>query len=80
MRSWGRGLVLIWGVPDWWRERLPDIVETASVELEMSQRVVLEFFHSHNLKWFSSKEIFFSWCQGLTFCGALAREEGRLRE
>ncbi|KAL5980941.1 hypothetical protein ACLOJK_028861 [Asimina triloba] len=31
-----RGVVLIWGVPDWWRERLPDVVETASVELETS--------------------------------------------
>ncbi|KAL6002966.1 hypothetical protein ACLOJK_023188 [Asimina triloba] len=69
--SGGRGVVLILGVPNWWRERLPDIVETASVELETSQRVVLEFFHSHSLKWFSSKEIFFWWCQGLTFFGAL---------
>ncbi|KAL6003237.1 hypothetical protein ACLOJK_023460 [Asimina triloba] len=71
----GRGVVLILGVPDWWRERMPDLVETASVELEMSQRVVLEFFHSHSLKWFSSKEIFFRWCQGLTFFGALVAFE-----
>ncbi|KAL6003228.1 hypothetical protein ACLOJK_023451 [Asimina triloba] len=71
----GRGVVLILGVLDWWRERLPDLVETASVELEMSQRVVLEFFHSHSLKWFSSKEIFFWWCQGLTFFGALVAFE-----
>ncbi|KAL6003223.1 hypothetical protein ACLOJK_023446 [Asimina triloba] len=46
----GRGVVLILEVPDWWRERLPDVEETAS---------------------FSSKEIFFRWCQGLTFFGAL---------
>ncbi|KAL6003216.1 hypothetical protein ACLOJK_023439 [Asimina triloba] len=87
--SRGRGVVLILGVPDWWRERLPDLMETASVELEMSQRVVLEFFHSHRLEWFSSKEIFFRWCQGFTFFGALVAfergeadvcEEGRHRK
>ncbi|KAL5979250.1 hypothetical protein ACLOJK_019148 [Asimina triloba] len=45
-----------WGIPERWRERLPDVVEVALEELKMTQKMVLEFFQSHSLKWYVSNE------------------------
>ncbi|KAL5978171.1 hypothetical protein ACLOJK_029288, partial [Asimina triloba] len=51
-----------WGVCKRWRERLSKIAEATSEELEAAQKVM----------WFASKEIFFWWCQNLSFFGSLA--------
>ncbi|KAL6001374.1 hypothetical protein ACLOJK_007108 [Asimina triloba] len=56
-------------LPDRWRERLLDVVDAEPKELEISQKMVLEFFRPHNFKWYALKE-------GLTFFRALVASAG----
>ncbi|KAL6003108.1 hypothetical protein ACLOJK_023331 [Asimina triloba] len=52
-------------------DKLPEDRNAELKELEMSQKMILEFFQSHNLRWYSTKRVFFLWCQDLSFFGAL---------
>ncbi|KAL5984854.1 hypothetical protein ACLOJK_038690 [Asimina triloba] len=71
------------GIPLRCSEGLPEVTSVVPEELKTGQRLILEFFQLHNLKWCPSKEAFFQWCQGPSFFGApvvFAREEEEERQ
>ncbi|KAL6002637.1 hypothetical protein ACLOJK_022856 [Asimina triloba] len=66
----------IWGVPERWEEPLLDPIPRSLLSLPASQRWALMYFRGTTLRWHSSREEFFHWCELAPF--ALI-EEGERR-
>ncbi|KAL5997122.1 hypothetical protein ACLOJK_008050 [Asimina triloba] len=55
----------VWGVPEWWVDRLPELVFELVARLAASQRLALMHFCEIIFRWFCSKADFLRWCRFL---------------
>ncbi|KAL5997373.1 hypothetical protein ACLOJK_008303 [Asimina triloba] len=67
------------GIPERWEEPLPDPIPRFRLSLPASQRWALTYFRGTTLRWHSSREEFFHWCESVCFMVAKEGEQRTLK-